>query len=82
MKIGDLGIARELSRDSACAHTMVGTPYYLSPELCEGRGYNDKVSGRNCLSNVRVDTNHSDVRATYGPSDASCMRWQRVNFII
>ena len=52
MKIGDLGIARELSRDSACAHTMVGTPYYLSPELCEGRGYNDKVSGRDWLRNV------------------------------
>lgn len=42
VKIGDLGIARELSCDSACAHSMVGTPYYLSPELCEGKGYNEK----------------------------------------
>ena len=24
------------------AHTVVGTPYYLSPELCEEKSYNHK----------------------------------------
>ena len=24
------------------AHTMVGTPYYLSPEMCEEKPYNEK----------------------------------------
>ena len=24
------------------ATTVVGTPYYLSPELCEGKPYNEK----------------------------------------
>ena len=24
------------------AHTIVGTPYYLSPELCEEKPYNHK----------------------------------------
>jgi NIMA (never in mitosis gene a)-related kinase len=24
------------------AHTIVGTPYYLSPELCEEKPYNNK----------------------------------------
>jgi NIMA (never in mitosis gene a)-related kinase 1/4/5 len=24
------------------AHTVVGTPYYLSPELCEEKPYNNK----------------------------------------
>jgi NIMA (never in mitosis gene a)-related kinase 1/4/5 len=24
------------------AHTVVGTPYYLSPELCEEKAYNNK----------------------------------------
>jgi NIMA (never in mitosis gene a)-related kinase len=28
------------SRNFAC--TLVGTPYYLSPELCEGQPYNHK----------------------------------------
>lgn len=24
------------------AHSLVGTPYYLSPELCEDKPYNEK----------------------------------------
>eukprot|EP00798_Chlamydomonas_sp_ICE-L_P014844 gene14844-20898_t len=42
IKIGDLGIARALSDDSNFARTIVGTPYYLSPELCEEKPYNEK----------------------------------------
>ena len=41
-QIGDLGIARVLFNDSEFASTIVGTPYYLSPELCEDKPYNDK----------------------------------------
>eukprot|EP00002_Diphylleia_rotans_P014840 TRINITY_DN2885_c0_g1_i14.p1 TRINITY_DN2885_c0_g1~~TRINITY_DN2885_c0_g1_i14.p1 ORF type:complete len:348 (+),score=2.64 TRINITY_DN2885_c0_g1_i14:50-1093(+) len=40
IKIGDLGLARVLDYSSQLASTMVGTPYYLSPELCENRPYN------------------------------------------
>jgi serine/threonine protein kinase len=42
VKVGDLGVARVLSDTMDMANTMVGTPYYLSPELCEGKPYNDK----------------------------------------
>uniref|UniRef100_A0A7S0VHZ0 non-specific serine/threonine protein kinase n=1 Tax=Hemiselmis tepida TaxID=464990 RepID=A0A7S0VHZ0_9CRYP len=42
IKVGDLGVARMLNNTNELANTMVGTPYYLSPELCEGRPYNDK----------------------------------------
>eukprot|EP00002_Diphylleia_rotans_P014842 TRINITY_DN2885_c0_g1_i2.p1 TRINITY_DN2885_c0_g1~~TRINITY_DN2885_c0_g1_i2.p1 ORF type:complete len:507 (+),score=75.85 TRINITY_DN2885_c0_g1_i2:50-1570(+) len=42
IKIGDLGLARVLDYSSQLASTMVGTPYYLSPELCENRPYNAK----------------------------------------
>ena len=35
-------MARILNNTNELANTMVGTPYYLSPELCEGRPYNDK----------------------------------------
>jgi NIMA (never in mitosis gene a)-related kinase len=34
VKIGDLGVAKALNANDF-AHTMVGTPFYLSPELCE-----------------------------------------------
>jgi hypothetical protein len=42
VKVGDLGVAKVLGNTMDMAHTMVGTPYYLSPELCEGKPYNDK----------------------------------------
>jgi NIMA (never in mitosis gene a)-related kinase len=35
VKIGDFGIARELSETSDFAATVVGTPYYLSPEIVQ-----------------------------------------------
>ena len=41
IKIGDLGVAKILSRNSF-AKTVIGTPYYLSPEICEEKPYNDK----------------------------------------
>ena len=41
-QIGDLGIARALSDGSAFARSLVGTPYYYSPELCEDKPYNEK----------------------------------------
>ena len=39
MKLGDFGIARVLQHTSEMASTVVGTPYYLSPELCEDKKY-------------------------------------------
>ena len=40
VKIGDLGVAKRLDNTNAFAESFVGTPYYLSPELCEKRPYN------------------------------------------
>ena len=42
LRIGDLGVAKRLMSTAAFAHTIVGTPYYLSPELCEDKPYNIK----------------------------------------
>ncbi|NXT84661.1 NEK5 kinase, partial [Zapornia atra] len=42
-KLGDFGIARQLNSTMDFAHTCVGTPYYLSPEICENRPYNNKT---------------------------------------
>eukprot|EP00051_Salpingoeca_urceolata_P019713 m.290903 g.290903 ORF g.290903 m.290903 type:complete len:794 (+) comp19472_c0_seq11:35-2416(+) len=41
VKIGDFGISKVLSSKSK-ANTVVGTPCYISPELCEGKPYNQK----------------------------------------
>ena len=41
IKIGDLGIAKIL-QDTNHAHTFIGTPFYLSPEICEEKPYNEK----------------------------------------
>eukprot|EP00967_Tisochrysis_lutea_P127730 scaffold217639_cov18-Tisochrysis_lutea.AAC.1 len=43
VKVGDLGVARALGASTEFASTMVGTPYYLSPELCNGEDYNDRA---------------------------------------
>ena len=40
IKIGDLGVAKQMQQTNVMANTMVGTPYYLSPELCEDKPYN------------------------------------------
>jgi NIMA (never in mitosis gene a)-related kinase len=37
VKLGDFGIARVLDGTGDCARTQIGTPYYLSPEICEVR---------------------------------------------
>eukprot|EP01032_Pedospumella_encystans_P019017 gene19017-21633_t len=42
VKIGDLGVAKLMDTSTALANTIVGTPYYLSPELCADMPYRDK----------------------------------------
>lgn len=42
-KLGDFGIARVLQNTFQLCKTQIGTPYYLSPELCEGKNYNSKT---------------------------------------
>ena len=41
IKIGDLGVAKTM-KGVNFAHTLVGTPYYLSPELWEEKPYDHK----------------------------------------
>uniref|UniRef100_A0A3B5LPK9 non-specific serine/threonine protein kinase n=1 Tax=Xiphophorus couchianus TaxID=32473 RepID=A0A3B5LPK9_9TELE len=42
MKLGDYGLAKKLDSEFSMAETCVGTPYYMSPELCQGAKYNFK----------------------------------------
>jgi NIMA (never in mitosis gene a)-related kinase len=43
VKLGDFGIARVLDHTFQVCRTQIGTPYYLSPEICQGRAYNAKT---------------------------------------
>ncbi|XP_072479453.1 serine/threonine-protein kinase Nek1 isoform X11 [Notamacropus eugenii] len=42
IQLGDFGIARVLNSTIELARTCIGTPYYLSPEICENKPYNNK----------------------------------------
>ena len=39
VKLGDLGLSRYFSSKTAVAKSMVGTPYYMSPECIRGQPY-------------------------------------------
>ncbi|RVE50949.1 hypothetical protein evm_004358 [Chilo suppressalis] len=41
IKIGDFGISKMLASAKKTS-TVIGTPYYLAPELCEGKPYDTK----------------------------------------
>ncbi|EPB76838.1 kinase domain protein [Ancylostoma ceylanicum] len=44
VKIGDFGISKVMGTETLAqgAKTVVGTPYYISPEMCSGQPYNEK----------------------------------------
>ncbi|PNF28494.1 hypothetical protein B7P43_G15234 [Cryptotermes secundus] len=41
IKVGDFGISKMMTT-RAQAQTVLGTPYYISPEMCEGKQYDQK----------------------------------------
>lgn len=43
IKLGDFGIARSLKQSLEKAKTVVGTPYYMSPEICDNKDYTAKT---------------------------------------
>lgn len=51
VKIGDFGISRVLEGTVAEAATVVGTPYYMSPEVCKAEpyGYKSDIWALGCV---------------------------------
>lgn len=43
VKLGDFGISKILENKNDFANTEIGTPFYLSPEICKGEKYNYKT---------------------------------------
>ena len=44
LKLGDFGVSRVMDSPAALAKTMIGTPYYISPEITRCKPYNAKVA--------------------------------------
>jgi NIMA (never in mitosis gene a)-related kinase len=42
IKLGDFGIAKVLNNTREKAKTLIGTPYYLAPEIIENKPYSFK----------------------------------------
>ncbi|CAD8210620.1 unnamed protein product [Paramecium pentaurelia] len=42
IKLGDFGIAKILSTTTPCAKSVIGTPYYMAPEMFENQPYGFK----------------------------------------
>eukprot|EP00658_Telonema_sp_P-2_P046262 TRINITY_DN3437_c0_g2_i2.p1 TRINITY_DN3437_c0_g2~~TRINITY_DN3437_c0_g2_i2.p1 ORF type:complete len:286 (+),score=63.33 TRINITY_DN3437_c0_g2_i2:229-1086(+) len=42
VRVGDFGISKVLSNTGELAKTAIGTPYYLSPEICQEKPYDQK----------------------------------------
>ena len=43
IKIGDFGVSKILTNNNIYAYTIVGTPYYISPEICQNKPYDEKT---------------------------------------
>ena len=61
IKLGDFGISKVLDSTEAFARTVVGTPYYLSPEICEGNAYSkaSDVWSLGCVLYEMVTLSHA-----------------------
>ena len=43
LKLGDFGISKELPREDDVAHSILGTPLFMPPEVCQGCAYGAKA---------------------------------------
>lgn len=46
VKIADFGFAIALTREHSKRHSVVGTPYWMAPELIRGADYDSKASSK------------------------------------
>ena len=76
----DLTAAQVLRNTMDLARTAIGTPYYLSPEICENKVW--RVCGRatavpSPTHAPGASCSPTTTRATFGRSGAFCTKWPR-----
>ena len=47
VKLGDFGISKQLGNTKSNANTVLGTPYYISPEIVSGINYKNHLNSTN-----------------------------------
>jgi len=87
VRVGDFGIAKVLENTAAFAKTTIGTPYYLSPEICREQPYSwsSDVWALGCIlwemAALKVPFDGPNLKAlvtkiTRGPTPAFPSRYQ------
>ncbi|VEL16238.1 unnamed protein product [Protopolystoma xenopodis] len=84
IKLGDFGIAKVLNSTLDLARTCIGTPYYLSPEICENKPYNNKsdIWALGCVLYEMATLKHAELHSEFSPQTRvgrSALAHRRVN---
>ena len=83
LKLGDFGIAKSIASSCDLAYTSIGTPYYLSPEIGQGKpySYSSDIWSLGCVlyemitlrhvfeANNIKDLLHQIIKAPHRPTD-------------
>lgn len=76
VKLGDFGIAKVLDATEGQAQTQIGTPYYLSPEICESKPYGRKSDVWSLGTDLACNISLSQILCIpQGLFCLSCLHW-------
>ena len=71
IKLGDFGISKALGTQNKMANTFLGTPYFMSPEVCNGKEYGQKsdIWSIGCaiyeMATLRRPFNHENIQGMF-----------------
>ncbi|VDO61369.1 unnamed protein product [Schistosoma margrebowiei] len=83
LKLGDFGIAKVLNHTLDLARTCIGTPYYLSPEICENKPYDHKsdIWALGCVLYEMTTLKHAMLNVHWPDTISNSLLWEGTNQI-